>query len=405
MSPTERVTSEVQGQGLLPEDMLREFRGRAAEYDRENTFFTSDLEDLQAGGYLAAPVPTELGGGGMGLEDLVVAQRRLAAHAPATALGVNMHLVWMQVARFLHDRKGDEEAGPLDWVMRDAVDGEIFGFGISEAGNDAVLLDAFSEAAEHESGGYTVRGTKVFTTLSPVWTRLGVHAKDSSRGDDGTVVFGFVRRDARGVRGADDGAAGLSEGAIRHPGVWNPLGMRATQSWVTELDGVRILPDDVAAEMSPFDPTEPLILAIFTSFSLLTASVYAGIADRAIELATESALRESDDGIRLDDPDTASKLTEAILDHRRSLDALTVLARDVDRQQSRDDWFFALAACRNQVCDEARRAVDIAMRFVGSRGYQADSELARLYRDVLAGMFHPSSSRALANTLQSMLRA
>ena len=80
-----------------------------------------------------------------------------------------------------------------------------------------------------------------------------------------------------------------------------------------------------------------------------------------------------------------------------------MLARDVDERRERDDWFLALAAARNEVCDEARAAVDVAMRLTGSRGFQADSELARLYRDVLAGLFHPSSSAALAATVRGSL--
>ena len=405
MSTVPPLSPDSPFQPLLPRDLLEQFRGRAGETDAHNTFFAADFLALQERGYLSAPVPAALGGAGLSLDELITAQRLLASAAPATALGVNMHLVWMQVARFLHDRRGDAAEGVLDWAMHESIDGEVFAFGISEPGNEAVLLDAFSTATAHDNGGFTVDGTKIFTTLSPVWTRLGVHAKDSSRGDDGTLVFGFVRREGTRPRSADEGSRGLAEGAITHPGEWNPLGMRATQSWGTELAGVRMLSEDIAAEVEPFDPRHPLILAIFSSFSLLTASVYAGIADRALELATDAALQDADEGIRLDDPDTVARLTEATLDHRRSLDALTLLARDIDAGRERSDWFLALAACRNQVCDEARRAVDIAMRLVGSRGYQADSELARLSRDVLAGLFHPSSSRALMNTLQGMLRA
>lgn len=383
---------------LLPDAMLARFRERAPRYDAENAFFADDLDELRAAGYLAAPVPESMGGSGLGLESLVAAQRRLAAHAPATALGINMHLVWVQVARVLHDRGIDT----LDWVLRDAVAGEVFAFGISEAGNEAVLLDAFSTAEPHPDGGYRVRGTKIFTTLSPVWTRLGVHARCeaevATEGQDPRLIFGFVRRDG-GV---------LAEGAVSHPGEWNPLGMRATQSYTTELEGVRIAPADVAAEIAPFDASHPLIFAIFSSFSVLTAAVYAGIADRAIELAAEAANRvvpllAGGEAPRLDDPDVASRLTAAVLEHRASLDALAVLARDVDERRERDDWFLALAAARNRVTDEARSAVDTAMRLVGARGFQADSELARLYRDVLAGLFHPSSSRSLARTVRGSI--
>lgn len=386
---------------LLPESMLQEFRARAPRYDAENVLFAEDLEALRGRGYLAAPVPPEMGGSGLSLEELLGAQRRLAAAAPATALGVNMHLVWVQVARFLHDRGIDT----LDWVLRDAAQGEVFAFGISEAGNEAVLLDAFA-TAERDDAGYLVTGTKIFTTLSPVWTRLGVHARcDVAAGSgeqavDPHLVFGFVRR--------DDGE--LVEGSIEHPGVWNPLGMRATQSYTTRLTGVRIAETDVAARMAPFDGSDPLILAIFSSFSLTTAAVYAGIADRALELAADAANRTvplpgGAEGLRLEDPDVAARLTEAVLDHRASLDALTVLARDVDGQRPREDWFLALAAARNRVTDEARRTVEVAMRLGGAVTFAADGELARLYRDVLAGLFHPSSSRALARTVRATLSA
>ena len=383
--------------------MLEQFRARAAGYDAENVFFDEDLAALKATGYLAAVVPEGLGGSGLSLEELVIAQRRLAAHAPATALGVNMHLVWVQVARFLHDRASGAggAGGNLNWVLREAVQGEVFAFGISEAGNDAVLMDARSSATPHSDGGYEVTGTKIFTTLSPVWTRLGVHARCEVPGLDPQLVFGFVRRDR-----ADN--ANLISGSISHPGTWNPLGMRATQSYTTQLSGVRISEADIAATITPFDGSDPLILAIFSSFSILTAAVYAGIADRALELATDAANRVvpqlgGPDAPRLEDPDTAAKLSDAVLAHRRSLDVLTLLARDVDERRSRDDWFLALADARNQVTDEARAAVDLAMRLVGARGFQADSELARLYRDVLAGLFHPSSSRALSSTVRGGL--
>lgn len=411
-------------EGLLPVEMLEEFRGRAPGYDAENIFFAEDFTALRNAGYLTAPIPIELGGAGLSLEELARAQRRLASYAPATALGVNMHLVWVQVACFLHDRGSDS----LDWVLRDALNGEIFAFGISEAGNDAVLMDSATVAEPDEEGGYLLTGTKIFTTLSPVWTRLGVHARCELPGLEPHLVFGFVRREDPTVRRLDslahqEVAAGpyvdqtadpapLAQpevGRISHPGRWNPLGMRATQSWTTRLEGVRIAPEDVAARIAPFDGRDPLVLAIFSSFSILTASVYAGIADRALELATAAANRllpRADGGaaLRLEDPEVASRLTGSVLEHRASADALAILARDVDERRQRDDWFLALAAMRNRVTDEARSAIDVAMRIVGASGFQADSELARLYRDVLAGLFHPSSSRALAQTVRASLK-
>ena len=393
---------------LLPDDLLERFRGRAADFDAQNAFFAEDLDDLRASGYLAGPVPADRGGSGLSLADTVRAQRRLAAAAPATALGVNMHLIWVHVARFLHERGFPR----LAWVLDEAAAGELFAFGISEAGNDAVLLDARTTAHVAPDGdGVLVHGTKIFTTMAPAWTRLGLHARleRETAGDaEPELVFGFVRREGTAPRTPEEASTGLAEGRITHPALWNTLGMRATQSHTSTLEGVRIAERDIAARIAPFDPTDPLILAIFANFSVLTSAVYAGIADRALALATAAArepvpVAGGGEAPRLDDPDVAARLTHAVLEHRASLDALEVLARDLDGRAERDDWFLALAAARNRVTDEARQTVETALRVVGARAYAADAELARLSRDVLAGLFHPSSSRALARTVRGVL--
>ena len=89
---------------LLSDELLERIRSRAAAYDRENAFFTEDLAELTEAGYLRALVPQGLGGLGLTLEQATREQIRLASAAPATALAVNMHLVWTGVAKSLHDR-------------------------------------------------------------------------------------------------------------------------------------------------------------------------------------------------------------------------------------------------------------------------------------------------------------
>ena len=94
-TPTDRVLSD---------SMLARFGERAPRYDEENRFFTEDFEDLRAAGYLTIAVPRELGGRGLSLAEVVHEQRRLAYHAPATALGINMHVYWTGVAADLWRR-------------------------------------------------------------------------------------------------------------------------------------------------------------------------------------------------------------------------------------------------------------------------------------------------------------
>ncbi len=241
---------------LLDPDLLARIRSRADGYDRDNAFFTEDLDELRAAGYLA-PRP---------LLETARDQRLLAAYAPATALGINMHLVWTGVARVLSER-GDHS---LDWVLEDAAAGELFAFGNSEPGNDLVLWDART-TAEPSGDGWAFTGTKIFTSLSPAWTRLGVFGR---HGDQ--LIHGFITRDTPGWHSLDD---------------WDTLGMRATQSQSTVLAGA-VVPAERVARVLPVGPNaDPFIFGIFANFLLLIGSVYAGIADRALELAVDAVGR------------------------------------------------------------------------------------------------------------------
>ena len=105
---------------LLPDALLETFRERAADYDRENRFFDEDLADLRELGYLRLFVPTEMGGLGASLLQVTRLQRRLAGAAPATALGINMHLV-VTGAAVVALRRGLESART---ILEQAAAGE-----------------------------------------------------------------------------------------------------------------------------------------------------------------------------------------------------------------------------------------------------------------------------------------
>ena len=222
---------------LLSDELLEQIRGRAAGYDRDNAFFTEDLAALTEAGYLRALVPESFGGAGLTLREVAHEQARLAGAAPATALAVNMHHVWTGVARYLHLR-GDAS---LDWLLEDAVRGGVFGFGYSEGGNDLVLLGSRTEARPDERGGYTFHGRKIFTSNSPAWTRLGVLGLDTQSRDAPRLVHAFVSRDA-GVQVLDD---------------WDTMGMRASQSRSTVLDGAFAPVAHVGRRLAPGRPRGP----------------------------------------------------------------------------------------------------------------------------------------------------
>lgn len=380
------LTGAVPTTSVLTEELLARIHERAPGYDRDNVFFTEDLAELADAGYLRSLVPQALGGLGLTLQQVAHEQVRLAMAAPATALAVNMHLIWTGVAKTLHDR-GDH---CLDFVLRDAAAGEIFAFAISEAGNDLVLFDSTTDARPLPDGGYEFTGTKIFTSLSPVWTRLGLFGLDSVSADAPKLVHAVVTRDAPGITIAED---------------WNTLGMRASQSNTTHLDAVAATSDRVFRRLDPGPSRDDLIFAIFANFEILISAVYVGIGQRALELAVESARSRGSrrTGLGRDqDPNVRWKIADAALAQDALLPQLDALSADLDSGVDRGtEWFRALVGLKSRSTRTARYVVDQAIAVAGGAAFSATSELSRLYRDVLAGGFHPSNEDSVHSTVAS----
>jgi alkylation response protein AidB-like acyl-CoA dehydrogenase len=374
---------------LLDNALLERISSRAAGYDRDNAFFAEDLDELAAAGYLTALVPESFGGAGLTLRETAREQQRLASAAPATALAINMHLVWTGVAKAVHDRRLDF----LDFLLEEAAAGEIFGFGISEGGNDLVLFGSRTEAAPQPDGGYRFSGTKVFTSLAPAWTRLGLFGLDSTSADAPKLVHAFVRREDGGFRILDD---------------WDTLGMRATQSSTTVLEGAYASPERVFRRLDPGPNADPLTFGIFANFEILLAAVYTGIAARALELAVQAVNRRTsmkNDGAPLaHDPDLRRRIADAALAYDALPPQIDSIARDVDELADHgSQWFRRLVGVKVRATEAARVVVDQAIRSSGGSSYSNSNELSRLYRDVLAGMFHPSDDESAHSTVATAL--
>ena len=380
-SPAAPVSAPPNDQSgpVLSELLLAEIRSRAAEFDRTNSFFTEDLEALVTAGYLRALVPEQFGGLGLTLQQTAREQTRLAAHAPATALAVNMHLVWTGVAASLHAQNDHS----LDFVLDEAGRGEIFGFGVSEPGNDLVLFNSQTDAVPQADGGYRFTGTKVFTSLSPAWTRLGILGRDSSDPDDPAIVWAFLDRAESGIRSKND---------------WDTLGMRASQSQSTVLERALARPDRVVRRLPVGQNGDPLVAAIFANFEILLSAVYTGIGQRALELAVAGAQRrtsrKNDGRTHAQDPVARARVGGLVIAMDGIYPQIDTLARTVDEQtwQVGPAWFAQLSGLKYRAVQNAKFVVDTAVQVAGGSAYSASSELARLYRDVLAGFFHPSDA-------------
>jgi len=261
-------------QPVLGDEMLTRFASRAATYDRENRFFQEDFDELRAAKYLLMPVPSQFGGAGMSLAQVCREQRRLAYHAPATALAVNMHLYWVGIAADLW-RGGDRS---LEWVLREAAAGEIFAAGHAESGNDVPVLLSTTKA-EPVAGGYRFTGRKQFGSLTPVWTRFGLHGIDTSDPEHPKVVHAFMPRDTAGY-------------VIKE--TWDVLGMRATRSDDTVLENA-FVPDRYVARVVSAGGAgvDAFVLGIFAWALLGFGNIYYGLAKRALEQTIAAAKKKT----------------------------------------------------------------------------------------------------------------
>ena len=77
---------------------------------------------------------------------------------------------------------------------------------------------------------------------------------------------------------------------------------------------------------------------------------------------------------------------------------LEKLTADVDNLATVDHgakWFLHFSGVKGRATEAAKEAVELAIRTTGGSQYYRSSELQRLYRDVLAGLYQPSDNESL----------
>jgi alkylation response protein AidB-like acyl-CoA dehydrogenase len=362
---------------LLSDEMLARFATRAPRYDQENSFFTDDFDELRQVGYLRLAVPVELGGFGLTLAAVVREQRRLAYHAPATALAINMHLYWTGVAADLW-RQGDQS---LRWLLEDTVKGAVFAAGHAESGNDIPVLLSTTKA-ERVEGGYRFTGRKSFGSLTPVWTSLGIHGMDASDPSAPMIVHAFMPRDTEGHRVEE---------------TWDVLGMRATRSDDTILDGA-FVPDRYIARVVPAGAAgiDSFVLGLFAWALLGFGNIYYGLARRAYDLTLATVKTRRSIAL------SRSMAYHAELQHRVAEMTLALDPIEPHLEKVAADWDAGvdhgavwpktIFSAKYHAVESSWRVVDLALEAAGGFGIFRRSGLEQLFRDARLGRIHPANS-------------
>src|SRR5262245_28431744 len=131
-----------------------------------------DIAKLGDIGYLNVALPPEFGGLGCTLRQAACGQRRLARHAPLSALAVSAHLYWTGAAADAY-RTGDDS---VRWILLEAARGALFAAGHGAAGGDLRFADPRSRCEPAGESGYRFRSPAVLSSLTPAWDWVAVHA-------------------------------------------------------------------------------------------------------------------------------------------------------------------------------------------------------------------------------------
>jgi alkylation response protein AidB-like acyl-CoA dehydrogenase len=377
MAEAAKAIPQIRAENWLTDEMLARFESRAATYDRENRFFDQDFEELRSSGYLKLPLPSEFGGAGVTLAGMCRQQRRLAYHAPATALGVNMHIYWVGVAADLW-RRGDTS---LEWMLRDAAAGEIFAAGHAERGNDIPVLLS-TATAERVEGGYRFTGRKQFGSLTPVWTRFGLHGVDASDPEHPKIVHAFLQRDSAGY-------------LIKE--TWDVVGMRATRSDDTILEAA-FVPDRYVARVVPAGAAgiDPFVLSVFAWALMGFGNVYYGLARRALDKTIAAA--KSKQSVALSrslayHPEVQHAIADMVIELESIGPHLDRIAEDWSNGVDHGaEWPAKIFSAKYHAVEGSWRIVDQGLDVAGGGGIFRSAGYECLLRDARLGRIHPANA-------------
>jgi len=193
--------------------LAADFATRAAQHDREATDPVENYAALRDAGFYGLNVPTELGGGGVGLLGWSLAAEELGQGCASTALSFNMHLsvVGPMMESPLVPR--DVKARLAKMVVHE---GKLIGGNFSEPTTSGLVGTPLPlTRARRVEGGYRITGKKAFASMISVADHVMVLARPEDATASGAAMFLLIPPDAPG-RKVDL--------------VWDTLGMRATRS-------------------------------------------------------------------------------------------------------------------------------------------------------------------------------
>jgi len=328
--------------------------------DTENKFAEKNIALLKSRGVYNAMVPAVLGGGGVLYSEVCYFLKDLAHYCPSTSLTLSMHMHLVAVLTFRH-MNGDAMATN---TLKAVVEKNLIL--LSTGGGDWVSSNG---TAKKVDGGYIINCKKSFCSGSPI-ANIAVMSCVFNDGVNERVLHFSVPMNAEGVEIIYD---------------WDAMGMRGTGSNSISFNNV-FVPEEKITLTRERGVWHPVWDTISTFAHPLFISPYAGIvesiAKRTIALFSQKSSHEPHALSSLGEMHNHYQITN--MAHQR----LVENANNLNLKPSPDSAAVALQA-KVIVTQYGRMSAQAAMESLGGYSYYTKVGVERLYRDLLAGEFHP----------------
>lgn len=328
----------------------------AEAHDREGSFAAEGVGAARDSGYLAMPVPTELGGGGATAAEIAAAQRVLARACGSTALACSMHLHVVTAAAW-RLRRGETVVEPM--LRRVSYDRAVI---TSTGGNDWTRP---TTVATPDDGGWRVSGRKTFASISPA--------------ADLAATFAVVGEPRPGAPVIGFGLPLKAEG-VHIEETWDAAGMRATGSHDLVLDDVFVDERQVSVWRRWGELDRPLVVAGIFAIPIIY-STYLGIAEALVDAVLDSGK------VRASAARQAGLLDNLVRLARWSIDAVNAELGD-DPEPTMDN-FMATQHMKRHVTVACQEIAAVAAEVAGGGAYARRGPVDRMIRDLRAALYHP----------------
>ncbi|MGE6629167.1 acyl-CoA dehydrogenase family protein [Bacillus sp. NPDC077027] len=360
------VDTDFQKTWMSKLEGLRSDIEQAAKANDEGAHFPKrNIQSLVDLGYTALSLPTQYGGGGQSVSDMVLFQETLGSMDGATALSIGWH---QGVVGEIYEKKLWSEE-QLAFFAEEIKKGALVNRAVSEAQTGSPTRGGKpGTTATRSDDKWKIHGRKIFTTMSPALTYflVGVWIEEKE-----ALGFFLIHRDTPGVS--------IEE-------TWDVVGMRGTESHDLILDHV-VVPDEMLVEVQKGPrggSLNPWIAHI--------PSCYLGIAQAARDYAVHYATIHSPNSISgtiSDLPNVQSLIGEIDMLLKQARHMIYSTTRLYEQVEKRDLLLHEFGAVKHTVVNHSLQIVDKAMRLVGAKSLSLSCPLQRYYRDIRAGLHNP----------------